>query len=319
MAKASVNRELVIDRKTRMQAWWRHHKLLFVQTPKTMLRQPVASLLTWLVIAIALTLPALLFVMVSHLSQLSSGWHAGAQISLYLAAEATEEQGQALSQSLASRPEISHSRYISRAESLQEFRRLSGLGDLIDALPSNPLPAVIVLEPSLQQLDLAEALADTLADLPEVDLVQLDLDWLVRLHSLLQLLQRAVMTLTALLALAVLLVVGNTIRMAIEQRRSEIIVMKLVGGTNAFVRRPFLHLGFWYGLFGGLFALLLVWLSLAFVQPPLSILVASYGAQLPSLGLNLAQSLALVALAIVISLLGSLVAVARHIRAIEPS
>lgn len=319
MANQASNRRMVISPSMRLAAWRQHHRYLLRHTWRELAKQPLATTLTSLVIAIALTLPSLLYVLVQQSTQLTQDWHAGAQISLYLHTDLSTEQGQQLAASLAARPEISSSQYISREQSLAQFRDLSGLHAIIDRLASNPLPAVIVLAPERTQLELLDALLPTLNALPEVDRVELDLEWLVRLSAILQLLVTALWVLAGLLIMAVILVVGNTLRMAIEQKRSEIVVMKLVGATNAFVRRPFLHLGFAYGLMGGLFTLGLVHVSLSLLRAPLGTLLDSYQVSDLALSLSWAESLALLALALLVAQLGTWLAVARNLKAIEPS
>ena len=141
-----------------------------------------------------------------------------------------------------------------------EFQRYSGLGNVLTHLDKNPLPTVLVIQPSesINEPEQLAALQMEIQAQPVVDHVQLDMDWLRRLHELLTLGERVVAALAVLLALGVLLIVGNTLRLAIENRREEIVVIKLVGGTDGFVRRPFLYTGFWYGIGGGVIAILLL-------------------------------------------------------------
>lgn len=313
------NKSVAVGKHEQLTGWWRHHKFLFIQTPKDLVRKPIASMLTWLVIAIALTLPSLFYVGIKGLTGLTDGWHAGAQMSLFLRSNVSDVRAEQLSAELLARPEIASARYITPEQGLAEFRQQSGLDSLLDNLENNPLPGVIELTPERAHLDFGEGLQQTFSALPEVERVQLDLAWLERLGEMLVFAQKLVWLLSALLSLAVLLVVGNTIRMSIEQRRDEILVVKVVGGTDAFVRRPFLHMGAWYGLIGGLFACAMVQICLAVLAPSLASIAQSYGVSLTGLSLTIFESMFIILASIVVSLVGSRLAVARHIRDIEPS
>lgn len=313
------NQALAIGANERLTGWWRHHRYLFWQTPKDLARRPVASMLTWLVIAIALTLPTLFYVGIKGMAGLTDGWHAGAQMSLFLHTSVEDERGQALAQELLARPEVANARYISPSAGLDEFRRQSGLTALLDNLDSNPLPGVIELTPERDRLAVSEGLKATFSTLPEVARVQLDLAWLERLGQMLVFAQKLVWLLSGLLSLAVLLVVGNTIRMSIEQRRDEIVVAKVVGATDAFVRRPFLHMGVWYGLIGGAFACLMVQVCLLVLAPALKGIASSYGMAFEGLNLSVGESVFIIFASILASLIGSRLAVARHLRDIEPN
>mgnify|MGYP001816626389 FL=1 len=211
--------------------------------------------------------------------------------------------------------------YISRSEALQEFQRLSGFGDALQALKDNPLPSVLVIHPTANASTPAatEKLLQRLQAYPPVDVAQLDMQWVKRLYVIMELVRRGVVVLAALLALAVLLVVGNTIRLAIQNRRDEIVVMKLIGGTDGFIRRPFLYTGFWYGLFGGVIAWLLVSLSLSILRDPVERLTGLYQSQFELSGLDITTTGMLIGTSILLGLAGSWLAVGRHLRDIEPS
>jgi cell division transport system permease protein len=163
-----------------------------------------------------------------------------------------------------------------------------------------------------------EALRDALVGLPEVEAVRLDSAWVARLHALIQLAREAALLLAALLATAVLLVVGNTLRLEIANRRSEIELMSLVGATQAFVRRPFLYAGVWYGLLGGALAAALATLALVLIQAPVSRLAALYGTEFHLAGLDPAALLALFLGGPLLGLIGAWLAVGRHLAACAP-
>ncbi len=284
-------------------------------------RQPVASIMTITVIGIALSLPAGLYVLLQNVNSISDQWDDASQITLFLQKNTSDTQALQLSKELQSWPEISQSTYQSATESLAEFRELSGLGTVLDSLQENPLPAIIIITPKDNNLtsDAISGLLSRFNKLAQVEQVQLDMEWLQRLRSISKMIERGITILGILLSLSVLLVIGNTIRLAILNRQSEIRVMKLVGATNAFIRRPFLYTGFWYGTLGGLLAWFTILLTFSLLNGPINELASLYESQfsLQWLSGQLFISLPLTGLAL--GMLGAWLAVGRHLDAIEPS
>jgi cell division transport system permease protein len=304
----------------RIGAWRSHHQLVASESLRRMLSQPLASLLTWMVMGIALALPASLFIALENMQQLTVGWDGAARVSLFLRDTVTEDVGRRLGQRLAKRPDVASYTYISRQAALEEFSQLSGFGDLLAELPTNPLPAVVVLEPALGTSS-AEAMEQLLAQikqLPEVELAQMDLQWVERLYGLMALGKRVTLALALLLGLGVLLVAGNTIRLAIENRRDEILVVKLVGGTDAYVRRPFLYTGFWYGLGGSIVAWLLLTVAMLWLDGPVGSLAGLYDSRFELQGLGFSGTLLLAIAGVALGLSGAWLAVTRHLGAITP-
>jgi cell division transport system permease protein len=211
-------------------------------------------------------------------------------------------------------------RLISAEQAMAEFRASSGFGGALDKLERNPLPPVLVVTPAANARapQQAAALLAELEALPEVDLAQLDMEWLQRLQAIMNIARRGVTAIAILLGLAVLLIVGNTIRLDIQNRREEIEVIKLVGATDGFVRRPFLYGGIWYGLLGGVLAWLLVHGALLLINRPAEQLALLYGADHRLLGPGLQGTLLLLGVGAALGLLGSWLAVGRHLSAIEP-
>ena len=284
-------------------------------------RQPLATLMTILVIGIALALPAGLYVLHKNVEQLSGEWQQASRISLFLKADVKDGRGEQLAEQLRSWPDIQKIDFQSSSQSLQEFRSVSGLGEVLDSLPENPLPGVIIIEPVASATANAAHtdLLERLEKLQEVDLAQLDMQWLQRLQQLNETGQRGIAVLAAMLSLSVLLVIGNTIRLAILNRQTEIKVIKLVGGTNAFVRRPFLYTGFWYGLIGGFIAWLTVLIALLIISGPVNQLAALYESQFSLQWLSGSLFIALPVCGLLLGVLGAWLAVGRHLNAIEPS
>lgn len=299
--------------------WAAHHVHTAGATAVRLLGTPLATLMTVAVVAIALALPAGLYVVIQNVQQVSGGWDGGAQISLFLDAELDETRGAQFATKLRDEPEIAQADFISRRDALAEFQRLSGFGEAMRALDSNPLPALVVVQPATARTPAqAAALAEALQARPEVESAQLDIEWVQRLHLIMEIARRTVLVLAALLGLAVLLVVGNTIRLAIENRRDEIEITKLIGATDAFIRRPFLYTGLWYGGAGGLLAWLLVEAALWALRGPVGQLAGLYQSAFALDGLGATQGGILTAGGAVLGLIGSRLAVGRHLRAIEP-
>lgn len=246
-------------------------------------RAPLATTLTLAAIGITLALPSGLYVMLNNLERLSAGWERSAQISLFLKRDVSEAGARKLAQQVRALPTVSGVDFISREAAFAEFKRDSGFGAALNTLDSNPLPAVLIVRPAASDPIAVETLVTSLARLPGVDLAQLDIEWLRRLASLLQLAERGVLLLAVFLSLAVLLIIGNTIRLVVVTRQTEIEIVQLVGGTPAFIRRPFLYTGLLQGLFGGLLAWLLVDVSLLFLNGPAQELAGLYGS---GFGLN---------------------------------
>ncbi|MFW5427555.1 MAG: permease-like cell division protein FtsX [Methylophagaceae bacterium] len=284
-------------------------------------RQPVASLMTITVIGIALVLPAGLFVLSENMSSLSNRWDSASQITLFLQKDVTPQQAQQLSDKLKSWPTIEQLHYQSAEQSLEEFRQLSGLGDVLDSLPSNPLPAIIIVDPADAESEetTISQLVSQLNDLPQIEQAKLDMEWLQRFRSINKTVQRGVSILAILLSLSVVLAIGNTIRLAILSRESEIRVMKLVGATDRFIRRPFLYTGFWYGFLGGLFAWITLVLTMGLLSGPVNDLAGHYGSDFSLHWFGGFMFIILPFAGASLGIFGAWLAVGRHLHLIEPN
>lgn len=305
----------------RVNAYFTHHLWVLVSSLGQLWRTPFATFMTAAVIGIALALPAGLHVLLQNVQKLSTGWEGTAQVSLFIKQGVAEKRIQSLAEKLSGWEGVADVRYISREQALAEFRELSGFGGALDSLDENPLPAVLVVRPTSEAAEPAqmELLLGKVRDLEPVDLAQLDMEWVRRLSGIIELGKRGVLLLAGLLAMAILLVVGNTIRLTILNRRDEIVITKLIGATNAFIRRPFLYTGFWYGFMGAILAWLLVGILLGLLSDPVSHLSFLYNSQFSLGGLDLATTAILLGSGILLGLLGSWLAVGRHLQAIEPT
>lgn len=312
------------ERRVRPPGWLARlvqaHAQVFFFSLGRLYRNPVGTLLTASVIGITLALPAGLHVLLKNIGAISYSWEGALQASLFLADQVDGAAGERLARQLAARPDVESARFISREQSLAEFKALSGFGEALDLLEENPLPAVIALVP---RRDLGpeaiERLIAELEQLPEVEFAKLDQKWLQRLYGILEIIERGVRLVALVLALAVVVTVGNTIRLDIQARREEIVVMKLVGAPDAFIRRPFLYTGFWYGVTGALIAWLLVSGALLALAGPTARLSGLYGSDFSLLGLSAGETLLMFAAGIALGLGGAFWTVTRHLRAIEPS
>lgn len=277
------------------------------------------ALLTCFVIGITLALPAALHTLVGNVNALGYSWETTLQASLFLKDKVTPEQGQELARRIRERPGVAETAYLSREQSLEEFKALSGLGQALELLESNPLPAVITVTPA-KGIDrpALDALVVALGQQPEVEVAKLDRRWLERLYGVLDLVQRLVLLIAGVLSLAVIVIVGNTIRLDIEAKRAEIEVMKLIGATDGFIRRPFLYTGLWYGLVGGGIAWLLVQGMVLALGGPAQSLAGLYGSAFRLRGLPLDATAVMFASGILLGWIGAWWTVSQRLRQIEP-
>lgn len=305
--------------KDRWQGYLAHHESSARDSLQRMLATPVQSLMTWLVIAVALALPATLLVCLDNIQSLGQRWDGAPQMTLFLNPKAQDRAIADFQRRLESRDEIDQVTYVSAEDALKEFEVESGMGNALRSLDTNPLPPTLLLVPASDAAPAAlSALGDSLGEQALVDDVVFDRAWIERLHQILELGMQLAMALGGLLALGVLLVIGNTIRLSIESRRDEIVIVKLVGGTDAFVRRPFLYTGLWYGLGGGVLAMLLLMLLLLLLAGPVSMLADSYQSDFQLNGLGFGGGLLLIASGALVGWLGAWLAVGRHLGDIEP-
>jgi len=282
---------------------------------------PVSSFMTIAVIAIALAMPSGLHVLLKNFQGVSAGWDNAAQVSLFLKQDIDQSVVKRLDTRLQAMVEIDSVTIISPQQALAEFRQLSDFSDALKALDDNPFPTVVLVQPTMAYSAPAvvESLLIRLRDLPEVEVAQLDMEWVERWYALMEIGKRAVFILAILLALAVLLIIGNTIRLAIQNRRDEIEVQKLIGATDAFIRRPFLYSGFWHGLLGAILAWMLVNISLLLLEGPVQRLSLLYDGNLDLQSLSFGSSLLLLVMGMLLGYGGARMAVGRHLRDIEPS
>jgi len=285
----------------------------------TLSRNPVATALTVTVIGIALALPAALGVLVQSGRSLAGGWADVRDFSVYLAPGVGLDRAEALARELRNKAGIEAVRLIAADAAVAELSKDPGFAGALAALDSNPLPHTLVVRPRAATDRAAlEQLAAEVQKAPDVDLVKVDLQWVERLNAALDFLRRLGLITGGLLIATVVIVVGNTIRLDIQNRSAEIEVAKLLGATDAFVRRPFLYLGLWYGILGGLVAMLILLIGLWALGGPISQLAGLYGSSFELGGASGGSLLAVLAGGVLAGWGGAWTAVSRHLAAIQP-
>ena len=283
-------------------------------------RSPLSTALTLLVIALALALPTSLRLFVTN-AQLATGNFASAvDVSVYLKTDVPLAKAQQLAQAAGQRADVAAVTVIAADKGLEDFRTYSGFGEALQALKENPLPHVLHVRPRAEDSSPAalESLRRYFSAWPEVDLVQLDSEWVMRFNAILEVLRRLLLIAAALLGLGVLAVIGNTIRLEIQGRRAEIEVTKLVGGSNSFVRRPFLYTGVLYGVGGALLAWAIVVIAVAVLGDSVATLARLYGSRYVLQGPSRDDIGILLGAGAVLGWLGAWISAARHLRSIEP-
>jgi len=296
------------------------HAQAFLGSLGRLLRSPFATLLTLLVIALALALPVALQLLVTNAQAATGNFASAIDLSVYLKTDVPLAKAQQLAQAARERRDVAAVTLIPAEQGLEDFRRYSGFGDALAALQGNPLPHVLHVRPQAADSSPAalESLRRYFAAWPEVDLVQVDSEWVMRFNAILEVLRRLLLIAAALLGAGVLAVIGNTIRLEIQARRAEIEVTKLVGGSNSFVRRPFLYLGVLYGIGGALLAWGIIAAGVAVLAPAVGTLARLYGSRYLLRGPTGEEIGILLGAGAVLGWLGAWISATRHLRGIEP-
>jgi len=303
-----------------IRIWISHHVRSFLASLGQLSKNPVGNLFSIAVIGISLALPTGFYLMLDNAQRVMEGWEGTIQITLYLDSEVTNDQANTLIKKLSKHEMIDTTRLITKDQALVEFKQLSGFAEALDALEENPLPSLLLIQPradaiSTQQGDI---FINYLSGLEEVESAQFDRQWVSRLLVILKIFQRAVIILACVLSIAVVLIIGNTIRLSITNKRTEIEINKLFGATNSFIQRPFLYTGLLYGITGSIFAWLILITSIMIMHGPISQLTTLYNSDFSLTGLGLREMAILMTCGGGLGLFGSWLAVQRHLRAVEP-
>jgi len=297
-----------------VRAWREQHLYSLVSSLGRLAARPFATGLTVGVMAIALALPLGLGLALGNIERFSGSVTESREIGVFLKHDVTVAQARDLATGIGARADVAGVSVRTPDEGLAEFRAMSDLAGALDVLEENPLPTVLVVQPKGD----GDSLAADLRQLPQAEIVQHDAAWRQRLSAWLAFGERVVQVVAVLLGLGVLLVVGNTVRLDIGARSEEIAVLQHLGATDAFVRRPFLYLGAWYGLAAGVLAGALLLGAGLLMQGRLSALVASYGTQFALSGPGLRGSLMLLAGSALMGWLGAWLATGHHLRRTRP-
>jgi cell division transport system permease protein len=300
-----------------LKAWFNQQTNAIHFSMQRMWFNPLSTWITLAAIAIALSLPTSLHLLLKNLQTLTSDKREVPTITLFLKQSVTEQQAKDRAELMSEMPEIDNVRVVTREEALAEFRNITGFAETLKTLDENPLPNVLIITPKLSLLGNLEMDASEfsrkLKAFPEVDEVQIDVEWVERLRAILRIAERIVLVVSILLGLTVLLVVGNTIRLDIENRKDEIRVTRLIGATNAYIRRPFVYGGIWFGLFGGILSLVIVHVALLFLVPPVTTLANLYGSTFTLHGVDVVMTLEILLSSSLLGIVGAWLAVGRYL------
>jgi len=299
--------------------WLSQHGQAFFSSLGDFVRSPVSSLLLTAVIGISLALPTAFYLILDNARRVMETWEGSVRITLYLKPSVNEREARLLAETLEKDEAVETVRFISRKEALREYRRMSGFNEVLQSLEENPLPAALVITPEFESLASArgEAMLNQFNRMKQVDMAQYDNRWIKRLLAILEILQRAVLILSVLLAVAVALIIGNSIRLTINNRRTEIEVNKLFGATNTFVQRPFLYSGLIHGVGGALLAWALVAAALSLLESPIERLAGLYYSDFRLNGLRWREFGLLLLAGAVLGMAGSWLAVQRQLRELD--
>ena len=303
-----------------LRAWFAFHVQAAFISLRSLGQKPIATIMTVMVIAITLVLPALFWVTTDNLTQLTKNWQHGGNISLYLKTTLSEALQEKTLQQVRKVSGVHLATLKSPKEGLLELKMQEGMQDVLKYLPENPLPAVIDVVPAIEinSKEKLQKLYTELKSYPEVEQAKLDIQWVSRLQAILQFFTTLTHSFMILLALAVVLIIGNSLRAAVHSRKEEIQVLKLIGAKDSYIARQFLYAGIWYGLLGAILAVFLLNIFLLSLTLVVNQLAASYQMQYELLGLSLRQIVLLLLSAIILGWLGARVSVKRQLAIIEP-
>ena len=297
-----------------MKGWLLHHKQASSQALRRLAGTPLNTLLGALVLGIALALPAAGEMLLANFLRLAQRVAATPQISVFMALDAAKKEVSEIESLLRKHPQTREVRLVQREDTLKRFKESEGLAEVIESLPRNPFPDAFVVVPRDESPAALEAMRAEFAKYPRVEHVQLDSAWVKKLDALLRLARLAVTLLAAVLGVALVAVTFNTIRLQILTQQEEIEVSRLLGATDAFIRRPFYYFGALQGLAGGLVAWSAVLIATLLLRGPVADLAALYGIEFALHILPFADSVLLFGLAALLGWAGAWLSLTRHLR-----
>ncbi len=304
----------------RLQAYWYIHAQVSLSSLGRLVRNPFATTMTVTVMTIAITLAAGFYLFVVNVQQLTGNLESSNQISLFLKTSVSYDAGKKLAAAIRKNPDLEQVVFISKDQALEEFKQYSGFGDALNVLEKNPLPIVIQVLPknTLNDLQSIQNLMAEFNQLPQLDFAQMDLQWVKKLQSMMQIIQRGVFLLTILLGIAVLFITGNSIRLELQNRRDEVMVAKLVGATKAFIQRPFIYTGFWLGFISGFLAWIVVSVMMFILQGPIESLSVLYNNTFDVSYLGMGDTVWLLFMASALGVIGAWSVLHYQLRQIRP-
>ncbi len=300
----------------------KHHAQSLIQALMQQLRSPFSSLLTYGVIAIALTLPTGLYLIADSVKSMNQQWNESAQISLFSKKSVSLPKIQGLADRLRKHPLVAHVKLMTSKQALAEYKEIYKGRNTLQLLgEKNPFPSILIisLNAALANPESIEKFANKLQQHGETQTILLDTLMVKRLSKLIEIVNRTVLVLVIIFAVGIFLIVGNTIRLEILNRKDEIIVTKLIGANNGYIRRPLLYSGLWYGVIGGIFACIITIISTVYLKTPIAEFSQLSEARFQLSILDANAILIIIALGASLGWLGSWMASYRHLRQIEPT
>jgi cell division transport system permease protein len=300
--------------------WQEQWRYALRGTLSDMWRQPLATLLTVMVIAISLTLPSVCYMVWKNVSQAATQWYPAPQLTVYLSKTLDDTAAENVVGQLKQVDGVDNVNYLTREEALNEFRNWSGFGGAMDMLEQNPLPAVAIITPKLnfQNSDTMQSLRDRVSKVQGVDEVRMDDSWFARLAALTGLVGQIASMIGVLMIVAVFLVIGNSVRLSIFARRDTINVQKLIGATDGFILRPFLYGGALLGFSGAVLSLLLSEVLVLRLQSVVASVATVFGTTFSLEGFSWDEALLLLLIAAIIGWVAAWLATVQHLRRFTP-
>lgn len=306
--------------KDRIRSYLHIHGHTFFSSLGRVFQNPQSSGMTIMVIAVALTLPSGFYLLIDNINKMSGVMEKRHYISIYLEQRISNESARKFTDKILQKPWVKIAEVITKEAGLQEFQKHSSFGDALSMLGFNPLPTVIRIEPEPAFSKLSELtnLVEEYRNMPEVDAVQIDLLWVQRLQSIMHLAKRIILVFSLLLAIAVIFIVSNTIRLELQNRKDEIIVAKLVGATNSFIQRPLIYSGFWYGLLSSVLALAFVQIILLMLEQPVNQVSLLYNGHINLRGFSFGEASVLTGISIILGITGAWLILCHQLGALKP-
>lgn len=301
-----------------MRAWMSHHARSLVDVVNRLARAPLTNLLNIAVIGVALALPTGLYISLKSLQSFVSTTPAEPQLTVFMKLDASAAHIEEINGRLRKHTGVRNARYVSREEALSELKKNAALGDVLAGLDGNPLPAAFVVDAREGTAPALEKLQSEFSGWPKVEQVKLDSDWARRLEAIVRLGRAAIIMLASLLGFALVAVTFNTIRLQILTRRDEIEVSRLIGATDAFIRRPFLYYGFVLGLAGGAVGCALVAGGIIWLNRHLATLSQLYALELRLDHVPVLDLISIVAFTAALGWLGAWLSATRHLSELKP-